>query len=437
METQILKKEVSLKTIYLDLVLPSLGLTAETDHRRHNISHGALDALKSGFAMFNLKSDSLFGFRPKTEMAMANLKSMFYIDKIPSDNGLRNILDKLDDKVLNQSFDKVIPYLKEHNILDEYRYWNDHLVVSIDGVQHQCSNKVKCEHCQVRKHSNGTETYHHSMLTAALVCPGQREVFVLKNEPILKQDGVEKNDCEQNASKRLFKELKYVNHEESIVYVLDALYACGPIIRCITEKSDKWKYLINAKEKGNKYLFEQFDKQNDAEELDWHERHAEDGEYDFAFINELSVNKSNEDVKVNFLFCNFKPKKGKEISFSWITNIELNSDNVMDVMRMARSRWKIENEVFNTLKNQEYNYGHNFGHGKKNLATNFAYLMMLAFTVDQILQRCSKQFQQICKKLKTKIKVWELYKAIFLTVPCSDIDDIYEKMLVLCGVQVT
>ena len=53
-------------------------------------------------------------------------------------------------------------------------------------------------------------------------------------------------------------------------------------------------------------------------------------------------------------------------------------------MRGGRARWKVENETFNTLKNQGYQFEHNFGHGKKNLHTVFAYLMMLAFLVDQI-----------------------------------------------------
>ena len=59
-------------------------------------------------------------------------------------------------------------------------------------------------------------------------------------------------------------------------------------------------------------------------------------------------------------------------------------------MRAGRARWKIENETFNTLKNQDYCFEHNFGHGEKNLSTVFAFLMMLAFLIDQIQQRCCK-----------------------------------------------
>ncbi|MEZ4549426.1 MAG: hypothetical protein R2874_02835 [Desulfobacterales bacterium] len=46
--------------------------------------------------------------------------------------------------------------------------------------------------------------------------------------------------------------------------------------------------------------------------------------------------------------------------------------------RGGRARWKIENETFNTLKNQGYNFEHNYGLGVKNLSLIFAMLMMLA-----------------------------------------------------------
>ena len=45
------------------------------------------------------------------------------------------------------------------------------------------------------------------------------------------------------------------------------------------------------------------------------------------------------------------------------------SENVYQLMRAARARWKIENETFNTLKNQGYHFEHNYGHGKENLSS--------------------------------------------------------------------
>ena len=53
----------------------------------------------------------------------------------------------------------------------------------------------------------------------------------------------------------------------------------------------------------------------------------------------------------------------------------MHQHNLLRVMRGARARWKIENETFNTLKNQGYHFEHNFGHGYRHLSTVFAHLM--------------------------------------------------------------
>jgi len=45
------------------------------------------------------------------------------------------------------------------------------------------------------------------MLGAAIVHPDHKEVIPLAPEPIIKQDGQSKNDCERNAGKRFFGKL--------------------------------------------------------------------------------------------------------------------------------------------------------------------------------------------------------------------------------------
>ena len=59
---------------------------------------------------------------------------------------------------------------------------------------------------------------------------------------------------------------------------------------------------------------------------------------------------------------------GQVQHFSWIIDFVLTPDNVYTVMRGGRARWKIENETFNTLKNQGDHLEHNYGHGEQNLS---------------------------------------------------------------------
>src|SRR5215472_7254443 len=98
-------------------------------------------------------------------------------------------------------------------------------------------------------------------------------------------------------------------------------------------------------------------------------------------------------------------------------------------MRGGRARWKIENETFNTLKNQGYNLEHNYGHGQHNLAVVFALLMMLAFLVDQAQQLCCALFQAVWAKLGSKRLLWERMRALFYTYALESMRQMFEALL--------
>ncbi len=148
-----------------------------------------------------------------------------------------------------------------------------------------------------------------------------------------------------------------------------------------------------------------------------------------GYLNGLELNAANPGVKTKLVYAVLRDKKGKETTFSFITDLAVTALTVMDIVAMGRSRWKIENEVFNTLKNQQYNFEHNFGHGKAQLTTNFAYLMLLAFTIDQIRQYESRLFRSIWKGLKTKKASWDAIRAVFKMVMAESIDDLCRKVL--------
>ena len=97
-------------------------------------------------------------------------------------------------------------------------------------------------------------------------------------------------------------------------------------------------------------------------------------------------------------------------------------------MRGGRARWKIENETFNTLKNQGYNFEHNYGHGQQNLSVVFAMLMMLAFLVDQTQQRCCALFQAVWAKLGSKRLLWERMRALFYAYALTSMRQLLEAL---------
>ena len=317
----------------------------------------------------------------------------------------------------------------------EYQYWQKFVIVSIDGVEHFSSTKVHCPSCTTRTHRNGVVSYQHAGLAAVLVHPLQREVFPLDFQPILRQDGARKNDCERNAAKRLSAELEERYHDLPILLVEDALYANGPHRRQITDYG--WRYVLNVKPDSHKSLFKQFAGRKESGQVkELYLRDERGVQHYYAWTNNLCLCESATDIRVNFLLYEQTMPNGEVKCWTWITNLELRAQSVQKVMKAGRSRWRIENETFNTLKNQGYHFEHNYGHGEQNLATVLARLLMMAFLADQIQQRCCRLFQQLWQGLKTKAKVWAMMRSLFHVLVFDTMADLYRHMAALYRLQI-
>jgi hypothetical protein len=404
------------------------------DHRRANSSYDLADVLRSAFAMYSLKSPSLLAFKELTKQEEKNLKAIYQIRSIPSDTQMRTTLDPLSPAPLRALFARLFHKLSEAGVIKEYEYWKGQLVISIDGVEHFCSTNVHCNHCTTRAHRNGETSYHHSGLAAVVVHPDQEEVFTLDFEPILNADGSKKNDCERNAAKRLCQDLHERYPDLKPILVEDALYANAPHLRQITGYD--WLFVLNVKPASHESLERQFAGRKASGQVKELRMTDPQGiKHYFAWTNDLCLCESAIDVSVNYLLYEQTDKKGKVTRWTWITNIPLNARSVEPVMRAGRARWKIENETFNTLKNQGYNFEHNYGHGKQNLATILALLMFLAFTVDQMIQRCWRVFRQVRGGLRTKAKLWDILRSLFQVRPFPTMDALYRQIADLYDIQ--
>src|SRR5690606_5945211 len=123
---------------------------------------------------------------------------------------------------------------------------------------------------------------------------------------------------------------------------------------------------------------------------------------------------SSSHVRVAWMtFEQYGPDGERQRRFDWVLSLTVTERIAWELVPGARARWKIENETFNTLKNQGYPYEHNYGHGKENLASVLAALMMLAFLVDQIQQLCCRTFQAVHQKLGSRRRLWQEQRTHF------------------------
>ena len=189
-------------------------------------------------------------------------------------------------------------------------------------------------------------------------------------------------------------------------------------------------YILGVKEGDHAYLFQQVQAAEHAGRVTVYERHdrAAGVVHRFRFINDMPLNASHPDLRINFIEY-WEIAATKVQHFSWVTDLRVSTRNVYHLMRGGRARWKIENETFNTLKNQCYHLEHNYGHGTKNLSVVFAMLMMLAFLVDQTQQLSCALFQAVWAKLGSKRLLWERLRALFYTYHLDSMRELFEALL--------
>lgn len=402
------------------------GFEKIRDHRASKVEISLPDALMSAFAMFSLKDPSLLAFDQRRAKD-GNLKRIYGMENIPSDTQMRTILDDVEPDEVKPVFKDVFRQLQRGKVLEKLAFMEGCYLLSLDGTGYFSSKKIHCASCLEKKNTKtGEITYYHQLLGAAIVHPDYKAVIPLAPEPIIKQDGETKNDCERNAAKRFLKQLRKDHPHLPLILVEDALSSNAPHIRELEKHA--LHYILGVKQGDHAFLFEQVETAHQADQTTEYEREIDGVVHRFRFINQVPLNASNQDLLVNFVeYWEITAEATQH--FCWITDFTVTEGNVFQIMRGGRARWKVENETFNTLKNQGYHFEHNFGHGQAHLSVVFALLMMLAFLVDQAQQLACRLFQAVLEKEGSRKRLWDHMRALFYTLDLESMEDIYKALL--------
>jgi hypothetical protein len=395
------------------------------DTRRNEAGITLTDVLMAGFAMFSLKCPSLLDF--DRQRAEGNLQTIYGLERVPCDTYLRERLDPVVPDSLRPVFTGVFGRLQRGKALEAMVFFQGCYLLALDGTGYFSSQTIHCSSCLETQPRDGSITYTHQLLGAALIHPDRRAVIPLMPEAILKQDGSEKNDCERNAAKRLMAKLRREHPHLRVIVTEDGLSSNAPHIE--TLQAYGCHYILGVKEGDHAYLFAQVQAAELAGRVQHYERRdrATGIIHRFRFLNDVPLNASHPELRVNFLeYWEIHPDHVQH--FSWVTDLRVHHTNVEALMRGGRARWKIENETFNTLKNQGYHFEHNYGHGVQYLATVLALLMFLAFTVDQIQQRCCRLFRLLWKGLGTKTKLWASIRSLFNVIVFNSMEALYRSL---------
>ncbi len=273
----------------------------------------------------------------------------------------------------------------------------------MDGIQYYSSKKIYCPHCNCRNHRNGETTYYHQVITPVIVSPNKKQVINLEPEFIRKQDGKTKQDCENVAVKRWLLRNSNDQEKNQITLLGDDLYSRQPI--CELAIKQGYNFIFVALPSSHKSLYEWLDFLEKNEEIKKGEiKKYEKGRpiiYRYKYVNNVPMREKKPSLMVNWYEVEIIDRiKNKVIYYnSFITNHKLKEDNILVIIKGGRTRWKVENEGNNILKNQGYNFEHNFGHGQENLSEILLSLNLLGFLFHNVLELVNVNYQKIRDKL--------------------------------------
>lgn len=114
---------------------------------------------------------------------------------------------------------------------------------------------------------------------------------------------------------------------------------------------------------------------------------------------------------------------------AWATSHTITADHVLDGVKAARSRGKIENENHNPLKTKGYHFEHHYGHGKQPLSTRLPTLILLAFLLHTVLDRLEPRYRAIRERLPSRQTFFEPLRALLNYLPFDRWDPLFDFML--------
>jgi hypothetical protein len=426
-----------LEELKLDRLVKRLQQSFETfsDVRTGaNTRYEMVDAGMGAFSVFFTQSPSFLAHQEdmKRRKGHCNAESLFGLDRIPSDNQIRSLLDPVAPAEVAGVFREVYQRLARAGVLQDFRSYSHCLLVALDGTQYFSSPKIHCDQCSRRELPDGQIYYAHQVLTPVLVQPGNERVIALEPEYITPQDGQEKQDCELEAGKRWVDQQGEFYAHQGVTLLGDDLFSRQPF--CQKLKDKKLHFILVCKPDSHAALYEMVDflaadgGLGTGQKRHWNGRYAEI--YTYRYANQLPLRGDQAALDVNWCELTLTREDTGEQLFknAWITDFAVTETTVEALVRDGRSRWKVENENNNVLKTKGYHLEHNFGHGRQHLASLLLSLNLLAFLFHTVLDLVDEKYRRIRQALRTRRKFFQHIDTLLCYFQYSTWDELFSFM---------
>ena len=297
-----MRKEIELSKL-LKILDEQLDNLPDKRKKSNNQKYSVKDGVNAAFSVFFTQCASFLEHQQmmKKKKGKDNCQSLFKVEKIPCDNQIRKLLDPIPASTIFGTFYQSYNLLENVGVIKEYKYLNQELLIGLDGTEYFSSKKINCPHCNSRKHRNGTVTYFHGAVLPTIVSPLKNKVINLEPEFIKKQDGHDKQDCENAAVKRWLKNNQAKKYSENVTLLGDDLYSHEPIINLARQQG--YNFIFVAKNTSHYNLYDWLEFLAKSGEIKTIKNLLWDGKknltYQYRYVNNVPLTDSENSIEVN------------------------------------------------------------------------------------------------------------------------------------------
>ena len=347
------ERKVSIFNKMLNIFKDAIKNIKDDRRQRSDLKYSYTDIILGAFSMLYFQNKSWLSFQRKLQSVEGNnnTKTLFGIEHIPVENHIKNILDKLEPKVFKKVYDDILLECEKLDIINQFIFMKEYLLVAVDGVQYHSSTKIKCNCCQTKTDSKTKiTTYSHVAITPTIVHPKLKKVIALFQEYISNKDGEKKQDCEVNATKRwlnTFDILKFLKKKYKVIILGNDLYSRYPMVQKILEKGHS--FILVCKTTSHKVLYKTVESYKQANSVNTFTitriHNGKKQTLTYNWINKILLNGNKEDnIEINWCELIITNSDNKQLHcFSFITDLKITNNNIEEIIEAGRTRWKIEN----------------------------------------------------------------------------------------------
>ncbi len=146
-----------------------------------NLQYPIVDVGLSAFSLFFTQSPSFLSYQRHLERShgTSNAQSLFGVEKIPTDNQIRKLLDETPADHFFPLFRDGFETFSRHPGFEQFKVMGNRILIPLDATQTHSSHKISCPSCTVKHFEKkpkkgslesveGVEHYSHSFVGACL-----------------------------------------------------------------------------------------------------------------------------------------------------------------------------------------------------------------------------------------------------------------------------